>query len=252
LPRIAPDGRTSMQVYAAGFDRSNARPRVGLLLVGVGLNESDSEDAIRALPGGISLGFSPYAPRLQKLLDVARLTEHEFLVSIPMEPQGYPLNDAGNQALLTGASVAQNRQRLDWALTRLAGYVGATGALGALRGERFASVPELLDPVLQTLASRGLLYVDARPKAPGPSGIWGRSVELVVDEPASRPEIETKLAQLEQLARDRGSALGLATAVRPVTVERLAVWANGLAARGLALAPVSALVQPPGPDGAMR
>ena len=31
------------------------------------------------------------------------LAEHEFLISMPMEPQGYPLNDAGDRALLTGA-----------------------------------------------------------------------------------------------------------------------------------------------------
>ena len=60
------------------------------------------------------------------------------------------------------------------------------------------------------------------------------------------PEIDAKLAQLTQLALEKGSALGLATAVRPVTVDRIVAWASRLAADGLALAPVSALVQPPG------
>ena len=41
------------------------------------------------------------------------------------------------------------------------------------------------------------------------------------------------------------AALGLAGSVRPVTIQRLAAWANALAADGLALTPVSALVQPP-------
>ena len=62
LPRIAQDGRMPMQLYAAGFDQSSRRPRVGLLLAGVGLNQADSDAAIRALPGGITLAFSPYAP----------------------------------------------------------------------------------------------------------------------------------------------------------------------------------------------
>jgi polysaccharide deacetylase 2 family uncharacterized protein YibQ len=252
LPRIAADGRMPMQVYARGFDRNSRQPRAGLLLAGVGLNEADSEDAIRTLPGGITLAFSPYAVRPQKLLEAARLSEHEFLISIPMEPQGYPLNDAGNQALLTGAPAAQNMRKLYWALTRIAGYVGATGALGTLRGERFAGMPEQIRPVLQTLAERGLLYVDARPAAPNSPGSWGRSVDLVIDEPAVRPEIEAKLAQLEQIAREKGSALGLAGAVRPVTMDRIAVWASGLAARGVVLAPVSALVQPPASSGAAQ
>ncbi|MBV8616074.1 MAG: divergent polysaccharide deacetylase family protein, partial [Acetobacteraceae bacterium] len=44
---------------------------------------------------------------------------------------------------------------------------------------------------------------------------------------------------------ERGSALGLAGAVRPVTVERVAAWTSQLAAQGIALAPVSALVEAP-------
>jgi polysaccharide deacetylase 2 family uncharacterized protein YibQ len=69
-------------------------------------------------------------------------------------------------------------------------------------------------------------------------------VDLVVDEPAVRTEIDAKLARLEQLARDRGSALGLVSAPTPVSVERLAAWAALLAQRGVVLVPVSALVVP--------
>lgn len=251
LPRISRDGRRPSQVYARGFDRSSRRPRIGILLAGVGLNEADSEEAIRTLPGGITLAFSPYAAHSDHTLDEARLAEHEFLISIPMEPNGYPLNDAGDHALLTGLAEQQNRERLEWVLTRIRGYVGATNAFGAIRGERFASAPAEMAIVLQTLAARGLLYVDARPGQPNPPFVWGRSVDVIIDEPAVRTEIETKLAQLEQIARDKGSALGLAGAVRPVTIDRLAAWAQGVEARGFALAPVSALTQPP-PEAAQK
>ena len=94
-----------MQVYAAGFDSSTRRPRVGLLLAGVGLNQAESEAAIRALPGGVTLAISPYAQNTAKLLGAARSAEHEYLLSIPMEPQGFPLNDPGKQALMTSLSV---------------------------------------------------------------------------------------------------------------------------------------------------
>ncbi len=245
LPRIAADGRMPMQVYAAGFDSSTRRPRVGLLLAGVGLNQADSEAAIRLLPGGVTLAISPYAPDPAKLLGAARSAEHEYLVSIPMEPQGFPLNDPGKQALMTSLSVEQNSSRLEWALSRFAGYAGAVGAEGRLRGERFASLPEEINPVLAELARRGLLYVDPRPGAAPLPLVWSRRVDLVIDEPGAAADIDDKLARLARLAREQGSALGFAGAVRPVTTQRLAAWANGLAADGLALAPVSALVQAP-------
>ena len=114
-----------------------------------------------------------------------------------------------------------------------------------MRGERFASLSEEMDPVLKEFARRGLLYVDPRPGTAALPLVWGRTVDLVIDEPGGAVDIDDKLARLARLAREKGSALGFAGAVRPVTIQRLTAWANGLAADGLALAPVSALVQAP-------
>jgi polysaccharide deacetylase 2 family uncharacterized protein YibQ len=70
-------------------------------------------------------------------------------------------------------------------------------------------------------------------------------VDLVVDEPATRGEIERKLARLEELARETGAALGYAGEASPVLVDRVAAWAGGVEARGLVLAPVTALLRRP-------
>ena len=245
LPQIASDGRLPMQVYAAGFDSSSRRPRVGLVLAGLGLNQADSEAAVRALPHGITLAISPYAQNTGRLLSTARSTEHEYLVSIPMEPQGFPLNDPGKQALMTNLSLEQNRGRLIWVLSRIQGYVGAIGAEGSQVGERFASLPEEMRLVFGELKKRGLLYIDPRPGSPAPKQVWGRSVDVVVDEPATAADIEIKLGQLVQIARTKGSALGFAGTPRPVVLQRLQTWAVNLQVDGLALAPVSALVQAP-------
>ena len=76
------------------------------------------------------------------------------------------------------------------------------------------------------------------------------AAEMTADE--RRALIETgrarsaaKLATLERLAREHGSALGLAGPLRPVTIERLAAWARDVEARGYELVPVSALVVEP-------
>ena len=222
LPQIAPDGRMPMQVYAAGFDQSTRRPRIGLLLAGVGLNQADSDAAVRALPGAVTLAISPYAANPTKLLSVARIGEHEYLLSLPMEPQGFPLNDPGPQAMMANLAPEQNRERLNWALSRIAGYVGTTGALGTTRGERLAAMPDQMNPVLTELAKRGLFYVDARPGAAPLPIAWGRGVDIVIDEPATPADIDDKLGQLVRLAREKGSAVGLATSygASPSTASR--------------------------------
>jgi polysaccharide deacetylase 2 family uncharacterized protein YibQ len=250
LPRIAPDGRTAMTTYAAGFDVSSRRPKVGLLLAGIGANGAESEAAIRALPGAVSLAVSPYAANLTKLTATARTVGHEYLISIPLEPTGFPLNDPGPFTLLTSASPAANIDKLRWALSRVSGYVGAIGLIGTMRGERLAAMTDQMDVVLTELSERGLLYVDPREQRGPVPKAWGRHADIVVDDPADRSVadqamIDAKLTRLEQLARDKGSALGLVMRPTPVAVARIAAWTNGLADRGLALAPVSALVMSP-------
>jgi polysaccharide deacetylase 2 family uncharacterized protein YibQ len=169
-----------------------------------------------------------------------------------MEPIGYPLNDPGDRALLTGASESTNAQRLDWALTRITGYVGATGALGELRGERFGAAIDQMAPVLDRVADLGLLYVDPRPNVqhltgtPAQRGV-GRAVDIVLDDPPGRDAVDRKLAMLEQLARDNTGAIALAGRPTPVTIGRISAWAATLPSRGLALAPVSVVVQMPKP-----
>jgi uncharacterized protein len=250
LPRIGPDGRTAMRIYAAGFDHGSRLPRVGLLLAGIGPNEAESDAAIRSLPGAVSLAVSPYAANVTKLLATARTTGHEYLIEVPLEPTGFPLNDPGPSTLLTSLPPAANVENLHWALSRIAGYVGATGVIGTMRGERLAAMTDQMDAVLADLAERGLLYVDPREGRGAVTKAWGRQADLMVDDPADqavadRTMIDAKLAELEQRAKDNGSALGLVMQPTPVTVARVAAWSNGLADRGLTLTPVSALALPP-------
>ena len=253
LPRVGPDGRTPIRAYGHPFDRADTRPRVGLVVGGLGMNAAVAEEAVRRLPSAVTLAFSPYATRIDFLLDQARAKGMEMLVALPLEPAGHPtINNAGNRALLTRLSPAENRDNLEWALSRFGGYTGAVGALGPMRGERFAELAETLHPVQEALRGRGLLYVDPRPGARPPERVWGRAVDIVVDEPATRGEIERKLEALERLARERGTAgaLGYAGEASPVVVDRIAAWAGGIEERGLALAPVSAMIRRPGAEEA--
>ncbi|MBP0494443.1 divergent polysaccharide deacetylase family protein [Pararoseomonas indoligenes] len=245
LPRAGADGRTPIRAYGRPFDRAETRPRVALVVGNLGLSAALSEEAIRRLPPETALAFSPYAARPAPLLDRARARGMEVLSALPLEPANYPVNDPGDRALLTSLPPAENADRLAWSLSRIAGQVGAVGALGPMRGERFAALPESLGGLQDVLRQRGLLYVDPRPGAPSPARAWGRTVDLVVDEPATRSEIDRRLAELERVAREKGTALGLAGDVSPVLVDRVAAWAAGLAERGVVIAPLTALIRRP-------
>ena len=255
LPRIASDGRTAGQVYAGAFAATAGRPHIAVILVGFGLNTLNDDAAIRDLPAGVSFSVSPYAALQPATLQAARDSGHELLLSIPMEPQGFPLNDPGDHALLSTATPEENRANLRWVLGRVAGYAGVTGALGpGLNGERFTQITEQMDDMLSELAARGLFYLDPRVsdaddaptlvRAALPA-VWSRAIDRVIDDPPGRAGIDASLAELEHIASDRGVAVGLVGIATPVLLGRLKVWSRGLAERGFDLAPASAVMQPP-------
>ncbi len=248
-PTLAmPVGEAARPAHAAAID--HARPRIAILLSGVGLDTTQSRRAM-ALPAAVTLAITPYAADPPALAGAAREAGHELVLSLPLEPAGFPLNDAGAHALLTGADAARNDANLAWVLARFTGYVGATGALDGLRGERFAAATPLFTPLLRELRQRGLFYVDPRVAAAAlPEG--ARAADLLLDEPGGRDAIQAHLAALEERARDRGTALGLVGTPTPVLLDRLENWLATLADRGFVLAPVGSLIEMPAHPAMMQ
>ena len=238
LPRIGPDGRRPLLAYARPFDLADRRPRIAILVVGLGLQADLTEAAIR-LPGEISLQFSAYAADLPSWVERARRAGHEVLLELPMEPLDYPGNDPGPHTLLAGNPTEDNLKRLDWLLARATGYIAVAGS-----GARFAS-SEGARPVLEVLARRGLAVIElGRTDLAASATAFGlpyASAPSAIDADPSSLPIDYALAGLEAEALQNGSALGIAQSY-PVSLERVRLWAASLHAKGLALAPVSAVV----------
>lgn len=250
LPIRSAEGKLPWKVYARPFDAATGIPRIAIVVTNMGLAEQPTLAAIQDLPGEVTLAFSPYSNRLAEWVPAARAAGHEVLLQLPMEPRSTEFNDPGNKALLTANSPEVNLDRMEWVLSRAEGYVGLTN----LMGSRFTVSPRDMQPVLVAMDQRGLLYIDSRES---PASIAGKlAVEMglpaatndrFIDAEAARGPIDTRLAQLEQLALSRGSAVGFA-ADYPVAIERLRFWIAGLKDRGFVLAPVSAVVRTANPE----
>lgn len=245
LPVVGPAGETSRVHYARPFPPSDTRPRVALVIGGLGLSQKATLAAIEKLPPEVTLAFAPYGKNLQNWINKARSSGHEVLLELPMEPFDYPANDPGPFTLLTNSDTAQTTQRLGWLLAQFNGYVGVTNYLGA----RFTSTPEALLPVLRTLDERGLLILDDGSSNRSLISALARQINVphqtaarTIDMRVSRSAIDEALVALEAVSKSKGSAVGVGYAY-PVTLERIAAWARSLEKKGLVLAPVSATVQ---------
>jgi polysaccharide deacetylase 2 family uncharacterized protein YibQ len=247
LPIISRDGRMPWRVYARPFDRSDTRPRVAVIIAGLGPGGAVTQSAINDLPGAVTLAFDPYARRLGEWIGAARGAGHEVILSVPMEPTDFPRQDPGPYSLLTALAAKENIERLDWVLSRATGYVGIANMMGS----RFTTSQSSLVPVFDELKKRGLLFVDTRTSEQSVAGSLANSLgvpravsDVTLDIEAARDAIDQRLAQLEEKARRSGTALATGFAY-PVTLERVALWAKTLGDKGIALAPASALVAAP-------
>ncbi|MCH8036952.1 MAG: divergent polysaccharide deacetylase family protein [Proteobacteria bacterium] len=245
LPRPVPlDATLPWRRNSQPFDQTDTRPRIAVVLTGLGLASTLTEAAIKELPPGITLSFTPYSRKLNQWVALARVNGHEVLLDLPMEPTTYPDDDPGPQALLTALSSRQNLARLDWTLGRTTGYVGVAATMGS----RFAASEEHMTPILLALKDRGLLFLDNRASDDSVGARLASEIGVphaVNDRPldwaqASRVAIDARLIQLENMARSEGFAVAMGRPY-PVTIERLRDWAKGLEARGLVLAPISAI-----------
>ncbi|EKV32406.1 hypothetical protein C882_2485 [Caenispirillum salinarum AK4] len=246
MPIPAPDGRKAWSTYAKPFEAPPGTPRVAIVVTDLGMRPAATTAAIDKLPPGVTLAFSPYGFELPESMSQAREAGHEVMLTLPMEGRGFPANDPGPLGLNTLLPVNDNLIRLNTLLTKGIGYTGLIGRDGAA----LTANTEIMAPVLEAIGRAGLLYVQPASgvqlaSASGPAGVAPPTarVDLKLDERLFRGAIDARLKALETIARERGSAVAV---IEPTPLGYTAVreWLQTLPQKGLALAPVSAVVRP--------
>ena len=240
---VVSDGLKPFTVYAAEANRAKAAkmPVVAIVVGGLGVGAAKTTDAIMKLPAAVTLAFTPYGSDPAKLTERARAQRHEILLQIPMEPFDYPDNDPGPQTLLTSLGPEQNLDRLYWHLSRFQGYAGIANFMGG----RFVVTDAVMQPIVREAAKRGLGYLDdgSAPRSVASSLAAGQAMpfakaDFSIDAVPTAVEIDRTLAKLENLAKERGIAVGIASAL-PISIERIGVWIKALESRGIMLVPLT-------------
>jgi polysaccharide deacetylase 2 family uncharacterized protein YibQ len=242
IPVVA-DGVKPFTAYAAEADRAKAAkmPVVAMVVTGLGVGAAKTTDAIMKLPAAVTLAFTPYGSDPTKLADRARAQRHEILLQIPMEPFDYPDNDPGPQTLLTSLGAEQNLDRLYWHLSRFQGYAGIANFMGG----RFVVSDAVMQPIVHEAAKRGLGYLDdgSAPRSVASTLAAGQAMpfaraDFSIDAVPTSVEIDRALGGLETLAKERGTAVGIASAL-PISIERISAWVKALESHGIMLVPLT-------------
>lgn len=244
LPRMSQGGMRPLDAYSESSGSIGAN-RVAIVVGGLGISQTGTQEAIRKLPSQVTLAFSPFGNSLQRWMQAARKAGHEVALQLPMEPLGYPAVNPGPRTLTSKASLGENLGNLRWSLGRMTNYPVVMNYLGAgMNGDEKA-----LRPILNELRQRGLAYFDDGSIETSVATQVADDLRLphlqghaVVDAKRDDASIRSRLAAIEGLARQQGYAVATATAF-PESVERISKWVADAQRRGIVVVPLSNLVK---------
>ncbi len=238
---------TPFKAYRKPFDfgaNANAKGIISIVIMDAGLSESLTQALLETLPAEVTLALSPYATGADQWREQSRTKGHETWMILPLEPREFPYEDPGPLSLMSNMSLEENQTRLRTVLAQTVGYPGVIGT----RNPAFFDAEMNATPLIKEIYERGLGYVDfstiqsvrpqtiaLRENAPyAHNDIW-------IDEHTRADQIQMRFRELEQIAAERGLAIGMVYP-HPVSLKELRRWLGTLERKNFVLAPLSAQV----------
>jgi hypothetical protein len=112
-------------------------------------------------------------------------------------------------------------------------------------GARFVATDAVMQPIMREASKRGLGFFDdgSAPRSVAAQLAASQSTpfakgDVVIDAVPTAAEIDHALAKLEGIAKERGFAVGTASAL-PVSIERIGAWTRALESHGIMLVPLT-------------
>ncbi|MEO0818519.1 MAG: divergent polysaccharide deacetylase family protein [Pseudomonadota bacterium] len=248
LPIISETGEEIADAYARPFYARTGQPSVSLVLGGLGINYTHTKSAIDELPPEVTLSFAPHARGLQTWIRRAREAGHEVLIELPLEPHTHGRVRPHANMLSTALDTGANGANLEKVLGLGHGYFGVLN----YQGDKFAADSEAAKAMFDALKARGVAFIDDGSLPPTSqlgsaaeaAGARYARANFVIDARMEADSMQGQLLALEAAALESGAALGTAIGY-PLTIDIIKDWSETLAAKGIVLAPASALQQAP-------
>jgi polysaccharide deacetylase 2 family uncharacterized protein YibQ len=221
-----------------------AGPLMTIIMDDLGRSLATAE-ALIALPEPVTFAILPNEPLATQVADRAHAAGHEVMMHLPMEPQGYPAADPGEDALFVDQSDDEIRMKFDRLLTRVPHASGSNNHMGS----RFTEDARALQPVMERLRDRRMFFVDSRTTGHSrvrdvarQTGVPTMDRDVFLDNVADVDAILREISRLEDKARRNGLAIGICHPY-PETLEALRRALPLARRRGITVVPMTVLLQ---------
>lgn len=188
------------------------------------------------------LAIEPHATEVARM---AHAAGREIMLHAPMEPQGYPVVDPGDDALLVNQSDDELRSQLQALLSSVPHAAGINNHMGS----RFTEDARGMAVIMAELRRHGMFFVDSLTSGNSTgtetarrAGVPSLRRDVFLDNVAEVELIVQEIRRLAEKAKHNGGAVGICHPY-PETLRALQQELPRLAAQGVEFVKVSELLE---------
>jgi polysaccharide deacetylase 2 family uncharacterized protein YibQ len=193
----------------------------------------------------VTFAILPGEPHAAEVARMAHAAGREVMLHAPMEPQGYPVVDPGDDALLVSLSEEELRTQMLALLARVPHVAGANNHMGS----RFTEDEPAMKVVMAVMRERGLFFVDSLTSSGSVgsetaqrAGVPVLRRDVFLDNVVEAGPIAREIKRLADKARSNGYAVGICHPY-PETLQALRQTLPKLAKEGIVFVRVSELLR---------
>jgi uncharacterized protein len=228
--------------FVPPLDKVPQGPRVAIIMDDLGRGTYPAEVLI-GIQQPVTFSILPGESDALKVAQMAHAADREVLLHVPMEPQGYPAVNPGEEALFTRYSDQELTRRFVALLAKVPYAVGTNNHMGS----RFTEDHRGMAAIMSVLRERGLFFVDSLTTGHSvgastalENGVPVLKRDVFLDNVADVELIVVELHRLAEKARLNGQAIGICHPY-PETLQALQRELPRLAEQGIRIVPVSKL-----------
>ena len=193
----------------------------------------------------ITFSILPGEADAKRVAQMGYAAGHDILLHAPMEPQGYPEKNPGEDSLFIRHSNEEIKRRFEGFLQKVPHVVGSNNHMGS----RFTEDRRAMTAVIEVMRERGLFFIDSVTSSRSVAAKIARDNQVPVlrrdvflDNVADVELIAAELQRLVARAKRNGQAIGLCHPY-PETLEALQRELPRLARDGVTFVSISTLLK---------
>ncbi|MBN2829501.1 MAG: divergent polysaccharide deacetylase family protein, partial [Candidatus Cloacimonetes bacterium] len=176
--------------------------RIAIVIDDFGEADNSLVGEFNELPTEVAFAIIPDLPKSKQVMALAMLKNRDVLIHMPMEPEDYPKNNPGKNAIYTNLSDDEIKARVEHFCQELPNAVGINNHMGS----KATSDKRTMDAVCSVLKEHDMFFIDSFTiassvvgKAASDAGVPSYRRHIFLDVPDSSLEnAKLKIAELNK------------------------------------------------------